>query len=81
MVKGCLGTDRNLPRAFLRGTWRGKQRHPEDWALGKNMGTVTHCALGGHTGTAAACASLGKGVTVWNYIHTNVKIASHVFNY
>lgn len=45
------------------------------------MGPVTYRALGGHAGTAAAGASLGESVTVWNYIHTNVKIVSHVFNY
>lgn len=77
MVKGCLGTAKgDLLRAFLQWNLEG-----EDCALGKNMGTVTSCAPGGHAGTPAVCASLGKSATVWNYIHTNAKTASHVFNY
>lgn len=37
MVKGCLGTARgDLLRAFLQWNLEG-----EDWASGKDMGTVT----------------------------------------
>lgn len=54
MVKGCLGTSRgDLLREFLQWNLEG-----EDWASGKDMGTVTYCALGGHAETSAGCASL-----------------------
>lgn len=79
-MKGCLGTARgDLLRAFL--WWNLEEEAASPRRLGKNMETATLGALGRHAGTAALRANLGKSATVCNYIHTNVKIASHVFNY
>lgn len=77
MVKGCLGVqpEEIYLGHFCSGTWRGKTGHrARTWQL-------SHTVHLEHVQGLLQDVPAWKSATVCNYIHTNTKIASHVFNY
>lgn len=73
---------RVLLRVFLWWNLEGEATSPRRLGIRQEHG---NCPILCTWGTCRDCHSMcqprEESATVWNYIHTNVKTASHVFNY